>query len=66
MKPDDACPVAARFRLPYLAYHEDSEARDKRGEKQTRCATCERWRWSDHRNACPDYLLDHASTESEG
>lgn len=52
----DPCPVAARFHLPYLAYHEDAEKRHKRGQKQRLCSTCERWRWPDHSKACSDFV----------
>lgn len=33
--------------LSYLAAFADAEARDKRGEKQTRCPACGLWLWPD-------------------
>ena len=64
MKPatdGSTCPVADRFRLPYLAFHEDAERRAVKGQEQVLCATCERWRWPDHVRACPQFKLSNGN-----
>jgi hypothetical protein len=56
MNVDSACPVAARFHLPYLAFHEDAEKRAKRGQQQDFCGGCERYVWQDQQRACRRFV----------
>ena len=57
-----ACPVAARFYLPYIAYHQDAEERHAAGERQQKCGTCLRFRWPEHCAACPQFT-PHTGTQ---
>lgn len=52
----DACPVEPRFHLSYIAFFEDAERREKKGEAQHYCGNCRRWRWPDQREACEFYV----------
>lgn len=44
--------------LSYLASIADAEERMKRGEKQTRCASCQRYRWPDESSVCRNFCSE--------
>lgn len=53
---ESTCPVAASFRLPYVAFHEDAEKRAKRGQTQAYCGQCERYVWPNQQRACSRFV----------
>jgi hypothetical protein len=46
----------------YSGVAEDGEARLARGEQQTRCAECRRYRWQWEQKACPKFKPEGGAT----
>ena len=42
----------------YVGAAEDADARLARGEQQTRCAECQRYRWQWEQKACPKFKAE--------